>query len=234
MDPRRVQGVHEGQMLLCLDVGAAGAEQLLLGALGDDAALPDEDQVVGDPFDLVQEVGGEQDGAAGGGVVAEQAAHPVDAGRVEAVGRLVEDQDRRVTQEGVGDPEALAHAEGVVAQPSSGFDRAEGDPLEHLVDPVPGQPHGLGADGEDLAAGAAGVLGGGVEKDADAEPGVGHVSVVLACDQYLSVGRGCEPDHDAHGGGLPGSVGAEEAGDPTGSGRRRRRRRQRCRGRTSW
>ena len=84
--------------------GAAGLQELLLGALGDDPALSDQHQVVGDLLDLVEQVGGEQHGAASLGVLLEQPAHPVDAGRVEAVGGLVEDQDARVTEECMGDP----------------------------------------------------------------------------------------------------------------------------------
>jgi hypothetical protein len=66
----------------------------------------------------VEEVGGEQHGAAAGGVVAEHHAHPVDAGGVEAVGRLVEDEDARLAEQRVRDAEPLPHAERVVADPS--------------------------------------------------------------------------------------------------------------------
>ena len=73
-------------------------------------------------------------------------------------------------------------------------------------------------EGEDLAAGAAGVLGGGVEQDADLEPGVGQVAEPAPEDVCgAGVGWG-EADHDAHGGGLAGAVGSEEAGDPSGLG----------------
>ena len=119
------------------DVGAAGLEQLLLRALRDDPAPADEDQVVGDLLDLVQQVGGEQHGAALRGVLLEQPAHPVDARRVEAVGGLVEDQHARVAEQCVGDPEALAHPERVVLEPAPCLDRCQGDQLQHLVDPRP-------------------------------------------------------------------------------------------------
>ena len=68
-------------------------EQVGLGALRDDAAVADDHEVVGDHLDLVQQVRGEQHRAAPVREVPEQPAHPSDAGRVEAVGRLVEDQD---------------------------------------------------------------------------------------------------------------------------------------------
>ena len=165
------------------DEGAAGLEELLLGALGDDPALTDQDQVVGDLLHLVEQVGGEQHGAAALGVLPEQAAHPVDPGRVEAVGGLVEDQDARVAEERVGDAEPLAHAEGVVPEPAPGLGGRQRDELEHLVDPRPGQAHGLGADREDLAAGAAVVLRRRVEQHADEQARVREVAVAVAPDR---------------------------------------------------
>ena len=83
--------------------------------------VADDDEVVGDDLDLVQQVRGQQDGAAAVGVVAEQVAHPPDAGRVEAVGRLVEDEDLGVAEQRVGDAQPLPHAEGVVAEPAVGL-----------------------------------------------------------------------------------------------------------------
>ncbi len=200
------------------DVGPGGLEQLVLGALGHDAALADHDQVVGDDLDLVEEVAGEQHGAALVGVPAEQVAHPADAGRVEAVGGLVEDQHLRVADEGGRDAEALAHAEGVVADPAARLLVGEADDGEHLVDPALRHPHRALGQGEDLAAGAAGVLRGGVQQHADLTPRVGQLGEVAAEDGGLAGGRGGEPDHDAHGRGLAGAVGAQEAGDPAGLG----------------
>ena len=159
------------------DERAGGGEQLGLGALGDDPAVADHDQVVGDDLDLVQQVRGEQHGAAVVGVPAEQVAHPADAGRVEAVGRLVEDQHLGVADQRGRDAEPLAHAERVVAHPAAGLGRGQADQVEHLVDPGGRQAHGALRDGEDLAAGAAGVLGRGVEQDADLEARVGQVGV---------------------------------------------------------
>ena len=74
------------------DDHAGGGQQLVLGALGDDPAVADHDELVGDRLDLAQQVRGEQHGAGAVGEVAQQPAHPVDALGVQAVGRLVEDQ----------------------------------------------------------------------------------------------------------------------------------------------
>ena len=170
------------------DVGARGLEQLVLGALGHDAALADHDDVVGDDLDLVEQVAGEQHGAALVGVPAEQVAHPADAGGVEAVGRLVEDQHLGVAEEGGRDAEPLAHAERVVADPAAGLLVGEADHVEHLVDAALGHPHGALGDREDLAAGAAGVLRRGVEQDADLAAGVGQLGEVAAEDGGLAGG----------------------------------------------
>jgi hypothetical protein len=107
------------------------------------------------------------------GVVAEQVPHPADAGRVEPVGRLVQDEHRGVADQRGCDAETLAHPERVVAHPSVGLGPGEADQVEHLGDPGGRDVHDLLRDGQDLAAGAAGVLGGGVEHHADLAPGVG-------------------------------------------------------------
>ena len=114
--------------------GAGAREELVLGALGDDLAVPDDDDLVGDALDLVEQVRAEQHGAALVGVAAQQVAHPADAGRVEAVGRLVEDEHLRVAEQGVRDAEPLAHAERVVADPPVRLLVGQADELDHLVD----------------------------------------------------------------------------------------------------
>ena len=61
---------------------------------------------------------------------AQQPAHPAHALRIEAVGGLVEDQDLRVAEQRVGEPEALAHAERVLADPPPGRRLVEADELQ--------------------------------------------------------------------------------------------------------
>ena len=80
-----------------------------------------------------------------------KAAQPVDALGVEAVGRLVEDQDLGVAEQGGGQAEALAHAEREAADPAAGVG-GQPDLVEGLVDPVPGQPGGGGQDPQVVAA----------------------------------------------------------------------------------
>jgi hypothetical protein len=140
-------------------VGPSAGKELGLGTGGNDAAVADDDDVVRNHLDLVEEVGGQQHGGSPVGVTAEQVAHPPDASGVQPIGRLVEDEDLRVAEEGVRDAEPLPHPEGVVADAPSGLGRGEADELEHLFDPAPRETHHLLGEAQDLPAGAAGVLG---------------------------------------------------------------------------
>ena len=67
--------------------------------------------------------------------VAHEVAHLPDAGRVQAVGRLVEDQQLRRLQQGGSDGEALLHAERVGADALVGT-VAQTDDGQHLGDPT--------------------------------------------------------------------------------------------------
>jgi hypothetical protein len=121
-----------------VDLRPGGGQQVGLRPGSDDPASTDDDEVVSDDLDLVQQVGGEQDGSAAIRLTAEQVAHPADACGVEPIGGLVEDQHLGVAEESVGDAQALPHAEGVVADPAVGFLGREADLVEHLRDPVGG------------------------------------------------------------------------------------------------
>jgi hypothetical protein len=163
----------------------------------------------------VEQVGGEQNGATTVGIAAQQTAHPADASGVEAVGRLVEDQDRRLPKECGRDPEPLPHAQRIVTDPARRLLRRQADQVEHLFDPPSRQAHKPLGDGEDLAAGTPCVLGRGVEQNTDLKPRVGQVHVVPSRDGDRPRHGSGQADHDPHGGRLPSPVRAEEAGDPT-------------------
>src|SRR2546425_12401937 len=96
-------------------------------------ALSDDADAVADLLHLVQKVAAQEDGAALSGEAWDQLAHLARAGRVEAIGRLVQDNQLGVTQKRGGDAEALLHAQGVrlVRITGAGAQSAE---LEHLVD----------------------------------------------------------------------------------------------------
>ena len=88
------------------------------------------------------------------GEVAQEAAQPADALGVEAVGRLVEDEDARVAEQRGGQAEPLAHAHASSRRPA-GVPRRDADELEHLVDARVRHARGGGQDAQVVAAGAA-------------------------------------------------------------------------------
>jgi hypothetical protein len=85
------------------------------------------------PFDLAHVVARQQHGQAARGEALDQGAHVADAGRVEAVGGLVEHQQARVAQQRGRDAEALAHTERVAAY-FVALAAAQVDRFEDLVD----------------------------------------------------------------------------------------------------
>ena len=141
------------------------AVQVGHGALLDQPAVGDDDDVVDGLLDLLEHVAGDQDRPALGGQVAQEAAQPPDALGVEAVGRLVEDEHLRVAQHRGSEAEALAHAHRVAAGPLA-RGGGEADQLEHLVDPGVADARGVGEHPQVVAAGAAGVEVGGLQRRA--------------------------------------------------------------------
>ena len=107
------------------------------GVGGQELAAADHDEVVGEHAELADEVARHEHRAAAAGEVGEVVAQPADAVGVEAVGRLVEQQDLRVAEQGAGEGEALPHAEGEPAGALVGG-RLEPDLGQHLVDPAAG------------------------------------------------------------------------------------------------
>jgi hypothetical protein len=102
-------------------------------ALGDDPALVDDEHPVAGHLDLGQDVAGDEDGhppAQAG----DQVAHDQDLVGVEADRRLVHDDDGRLGQDGLGDPDALAEPLGELADDLVA-DALQVAELEDLVDP---------------------------------------------------------------------------------------------------
>ena len=112
--PGRVRRAHPDRL-----VGAAG-DHVLGGGLDDQLAPADHDQVVGGDRHLVHQVAGYQDGPALGGQLLHQVPDPQHALGVQPVHRLVQQQHLRVAEQGRGDAEPLAHAEGEAARPLVG------------------------------------------------------------------------------------------------------------------
>ncbi len=206
---RRVQAGEIGG----LDDRAGLGEQLGAGALRLDPTAADDHHPVGDGLDLGQQMRGEQHGAAAVGEAAQQPAHPAHALRIETVGGLVENQDLGVAEQGVGEAEALAHAERVLADALAGRRLVEADEREQRVYALDRHAHRPRGDGERLAAAAPGVLRRGVEQQADSPSGIRQVAVAPAEDPRFAAVRLRQADEHAHRGGLARPVGAEEAGD---------------------
>ena len=83
------------------------------GVVGDDPAVVDDGDLVGQRVGLLQVLGGEQHGRAVGDQVADDLPHVLALGRVEAGGRLVEEDHRRPADQAGGQVEPAAHAAGV-------------------------------------------------------------------------------------------------------------------------
>ena len=117
--------------------------QRIQGVVGDEASAVQDDHAVHGLGDLGQDVAGDEHGAPFVGQAAKQIAQPSDALGVEAIGRFVEDQDLGVAQERRGEPEALAHPEGELADSPAGG-AGEIDEVEDFVDPIGGHLPGQG------------------------------------------------------------------------------------------
>ena len=91
-----------------------GVDVVGLG-LGDEAAVAQDDDAVGDLERLFEVVGDVDDRDAVGGEVAHDAEEHLDLGRAERGGRLVHDQDAGVLGERAGDLDDLLLAEAQVA-----------------------------------------------------------------------------------------------------------------------
>jgi hypothetical protein len=148
-----------------------------------------------------------------GRLVADERAQPLDALGVEAVGRLVQDEDLGVAEQGGGQLQALAHPEGELADPASGH-VGQAHQVERLAHPGHGdagpQGHGL----QVVLGAAGGVEAGGFEHRADVVDGVVQLHVPAAAERGRPVGDGHQAEEHAKGGGLARAVGPEEARDP--------------------
>ena len=182
--PLRVLRVHLG------DVALVAAEDLLERPAAAHLAVGDDHDVVDRLGDLGEQVARDEHGAAVGGLLAQQPAHPADAGRVEAVGGLVEDQHLGVAEQRGGDREPLAHAHRVALDAAVGG-LGQPDGVEHLLDALDRVLAGHGQDAQVVARGAAGVEGGVLEHRAD----VGARAVeVLVAPAAEGRGPGRRPD----------------------------------------
>ena len=143
---------------------------------------------------------------------ADQVAELEDAGRVEPVHRLVEDQQLGVGEQAARDAEALAHAERVGLDLLVGA-RGEADAGERAVDAVVrGAVAGGRVDVQVLAAGQVGVEARLLDDRADAGERRGAAAGQVVPEQaHRARGRVGEAEQQPDQRGLAGAVGAEEA-----------------------
>ena len=113
--------------------------ELAARALGDDLAVVDDRDAVGELVGLVEVLRGEQHGRALGDEHAHDLPHLVAAARIEAGRGLVEEQQLGGHDDAGGDVEPAAHAAGVgLDQPVGRVGEAER--VEQLVGPRLGRP----------------------------------------------------------------------------------------------
>jgi hypothetical protein len=179
--------------------------------LSQQPAAADNDEPVGGQRHLGDQVAGHKHRPALGGESTQQVPNPADALRIQSVGRLVEQQDARVTEQGHSDTEPLAHAERV----RTGAPRCrvgQTDDAQHLRDPGTGDVVARGQRGQVRTAAAAGMERPGIEERADRLQRPGQVRVPDTADQSLAMVRGIQAQDHPHRRRLAGSVRAEEAG----------------------
>ena len=87
-------------------------------ALVDGGPWSMSDEPVADLLELAQDVRRDEYGAPARRRPTDEVAHLVDPGRIEAVGRLVQDEQRGIAQKGGCDAQALLHPERVVTERS--------------------------------------------------------------------------------------------------------------------
>src|SRR5580693_3544632 len=179
----------------------------------------DRDQVIADLLDLAEQVGGDHDGDA------ELRPDPLDEvehggapGRIEPVGRLVEQQQPGVADQGLGQLDPLLHAGGIRADQAVPL-LVQTDVTQRLGRAFlghGGRQAGHPAEvGHELGRGHVGrqavVLGHVPEQGPDRlAAGLGVVAEHLG----LALGRRKEPEQDLDQGRLARAVGADQSGDP--------------------
>ncbi len=183
VDPGRQRRAQRGRLRgPDHDVRTASGDELGQRAGPDQPAAGQDHDVVDGLLDLGQDVAGHQDRPTLGRAVAQEAAQPGDPLRVQPVGRLVQDQDRRVAEQRAGQAEPLPHAAGVGADAArAGIGQA--DQLEHLVGPPVRQAAGAGHHPQVVASGAAGVEARRLQRGAHRADRVVEVGVRPAVDR---------------------------------------------------
>src|SRR5262245_26274538 len=175
-------------------------------------ASGDDHHLVGRLGDLAEHMAGDDDGAALARERAQQRAEPGDAPRVKTVGRLIEEEDLGVAEQGGGQAQALPHAEGELPdRPVPG--RAQVNQAKDLVQAVVGNA-GRGGQAPKVVTGPAPRMEAGrFQQRTEAAAGLGEAPVGDTSDQYLARAGPDQAERHPQGRRLPRPVGPQEAGD---------------------
>ena len=210
---RRALAVLDGDHVA--DLAGLGAN-LVERAVGDDAARGDDNCASTGGLDLVQVVRGQEDGALLANLlqVFEKLRFLV---RIEIARGLVEDEDRRVVNEGLREPDSLPVAVREVADLFSQYlgQAADlDDALRALLEGVLVELSQVAREAEVLEHAHLEVERRALRQVAEALTDLQRlVEDVVAVDARRAPGRGDEAREDAHRGRLAGAVGAQEADD---------------------
>jgi hypothetical protein len=212
----RLQPVRVGEPEADVAAGDAALE-LVRGALGDQPAVVEQRDPVGELVGLLEVLRGEEDGGPAGHQLADELPHGAAAARVQAGGGLVQEDDPRVADQGHRQVEPPLHPAGVGAgRLPAGVGQVE--LVEQLgrapPAPAPAQVAQVGHQGQVLGAGEQLVHRG--ELAGDPDRGTHRVRVpghVMAADAHLAAVGADQGRQDVHRGGLAGAVGAEQRED---------------------
>ena len=186
-------------------------------ALGDHTAVVDDDDVVGETVGLLEVLGRQEEGGALADQLLDDFPEVVAAARVEAGRRLVQEQHRGAVDERCGEVEPTTHASAVgLGRPIGGVGQAEA--LQQLVGaiahPPDGLVHELADEPEVLPSREVLVHGRVLAGQPDALPDLLGVLGHVDAEHRGAAGIGPQDrGEDAHGGGLAGTVRAEQPED---------------------
>ncbi len=182
--------------------------------LHDQPAMVDDHYVVREQRKLSQNVTRHENCRPALRVVPQETTHPMHTGRVEAVGRLVQNQEPGVANQGSGETQTLTHAERELTSPFVGGG-VESDLMQNRVNPCVVDSDGGGTNAEFLAAAATGMEPRRVDQCSDEPSRVVEAAIRLTENARPPARRLGETDEDAQRRGLTGAVWAEEAGHPS-------------------
>lgn len=160
---------------------------------------------------FAHQVGGDEDRPSLGRQPLHKIPDPENSLRVQTIDGFVEHEDLRVAQQRRGDSQPLAHTQRKSFRLLLRHGR-QPDKIQYFGHPALRDAVRLGKAEKVVVCVATAVHGFRVQQRPDVLQRLRQVPVVLPVDPDRPAGRVVEVEHHAHGRGLPGPVGAEEAG----------------------